>query len=112
MSIKSVLESTGSQKVAGSNPASSTKKAITANPTSNNLSTSPNSYNQLAIPIEHLIEGFLLSCKVENKSPATISFYKNILEKFQLTVLFRSASIHRISRYTVIGGHNENCRSY
>jgi site-specific recombinase XerD len=30
-----------------------------------------------------LIEGFLLSCKVENKSPATISFYKNILEKFQ-----------------------------
>jgi site-specific recombinase XerD len=30
-----------------------------------------------------LIEGFLLSCKVENKSPATISFYKNILNKFQ-----------------------------
>jgi len=30
-----------------------------------------------------LIEGFLLSCKVENKSPATISFYKNILDKFQ-----------------------------
>ncbi|MFC2013130.1 tyrosine-type recombinase/integrase [Chloroflexota bacterium] len=30
-----------------------------------------------------MIEGFLLSCKVENKSPATISFYKNILEKFQ-----------------------------
>jgi len=30
-----------------------------------------------------LIEGFLLSCKVENKSPATISFYKNILGKFQ-----------------------------
>jgi site-specific recombinase XerD len=29
-----------------------------------------------------LIEGFLLSCKVENKSPATISFYKNILDKF------------------------------
>jgi hypothetical protein len=30
-----------------------------------------------------LIEGFLLSCKVENKSPATISFYQNILTKFQ-----------------------------
>jgi len=30
-----------------------------------------------------LIEGFLLSCKVENKSPATVSFYKNNLDKFQ-----------------------------
>jgi len=30
-----------------------------------------------------LIEGFLLSCKVENKSPATISFYQHILDKFQ-----------------------------
>ncbi|MFC2051562.1 tyrosine-type recombinase/integrase [Chloroflexota bacterium] len=30
-----------------------------------------------------MIEGFLLSCKVENKSPATISFYQNILDKFQ-----------------------------
>jgi len=30
-----------------------------------------------------LIEGYLLSCKVENKSPATISFYKNILDKFR-----------------------------
>jgi site-specific recombinase XerD len=29
-----------------------------------------------------LIEGFLLSCRVENKSPKTLSFYKNILEKF------------------------------
>ncbi|MFC1989612.1 tyrosine-type recombinase/integrase [Chloroflexota bacterium] len=29
-----------------------------------------------------MIEGFLLSCKVENKSPATISFYQNILNKF------------------------------
>ena len=67
ISIKSILGSTGSQKVAGSNPASSTKKAITANPTSNNLSTSPNSYNQLAIPLQRLIEGLLLSCKVENK---------------------------------------------
>jgi site-specific recombinase XerD len=30
-----------------------------------------------------LIEGFLLSCRVENKSPATVSFYKGILDKFQ-----------------------------
>ncbi|MFC2068770.1 site-specific integrase, partial [Chloroflexota bacterium] len=30
-----------------------------------------------------MIEGFLLSCKLENKSQATISFYKNILDKFQ-----------------------------
>jgi site-specific recombinase XerD len=30
-----------------------------------------------------LIEGFLLSCKVENKSPKTLSFYKNNLEKFE-----------------------------
>jgi site-specific recombinase XerD len=30
-----------------------------------------------------LIDGFLLSCRVENKSPATISFYQNILSKFQ-----------------------------
>jgi len=33
-----------------------------------------------------LIEGFLLSCKIENKSPATISFYKDILSKFQRIV--------------------------
>jgi len=30
-----------------------------------------------------LIDGFLLSCKIENKSPATVSFYQNILDKFQ-----------------------------
>ena len=74
---------TGSQKVGGSNPPSSTKKANTANSTLKYLSTSPNSYTQLAILLDRLIEGFLLSCKVENKSPATISFYKNILDKFQ-----------------------------
>jgi len=74
---------TGSQKVGGSNPPSSTKQAITANPIPKYLSTSPNSYTKLAIPLQRLIEGFLLSCKVENKSPATISFYKNILDKFQ-----------------------------
>ena len=74
---------TGSQKVGGSNPPSSTFEATTANTTSNYLSISPNSYTQLAIPLHRLIEGFLLSCKVENKSPATISFYKNILDKFQ-----------------------------
>jgi len=74
---------TGSQKVGGSNPPSSTKEANTANTTSNYLSISSNSYTQLAIPLHRLIEGFLLSCRVENKSPATISFYKNILDKFQ-----------------------------
>ena len=38
---------------------------------------------QLDIPLHRLIEGFLLSCRVENKSPKTLSFYKNNLEKFQ-----------------------------
>ena len=67
----------------GSNPASSTKETNTANSTSKYLSTRSNSYTQLAIPLDRLIEGSLLSCKVENKSPATISFYQNILNKFQ-----------------------------
>ena len=71
---------TGSQKVEGSNPSSST---TTASDSSNYLLTGDNSYTQLAIPLQRLIEGFLLSCKVENKSPAIISFYKNILDKFQ-----------------------------
>ena len=74
---------TGSQKVGGSNPPSSTNKANTANAISKHLSSRFNSYTQLAIPLHRLIEGFLLSCKVENKSPATISFYKNILDKLQ-----------------------------
>ena len=74
---------TGSQKVGGSNPPSSTKQVNTANITSKYLTASPNSYTQLSIPLDRLIEGFLLSCKVENKSPATISFYQNILTKFQ-----------------------------
>ena len=74
---------TGSQKVEGSNPSSSTKLANTANPDLKHLSTGSKSYTQLAIPLKRLIEGFLLSCKVENKSPDTISFYKNILDKFQ-----------------------------
>lgn len=30
-----------------------------------------------------MIEGFLLSCRVENKSPKTLSFYKNNLDKFR-----------------------------
>jgi len=74
---------TGSQKVVGSNPISSTNNPSEANINSNHLSTSQDSYTQLDIPLHRLIEGFLLSCKVENKSPATISFYKNILDKFQ-----------------------------
>jgi len=36
---------------------------------------SQNSSTQLAIPLHRLIEGFLLSCKVENKSPKTITFF-------------------------------------
>jgi len=71
---------TGSQKVGGSNPPSSTKEA---NQSSQYLSIRSNSYAQLAIPLQRLIDGFLLSCRVENKSPATISFYQNILNKFQ-----------------------------
>ncbi len=74
---------TGSQKVEGSNPSSSTKVVNTANTISEHLSIRSNSYAQLAIPLDRLIDGFLLSCKVENKSPATESFYKNILDKFQ-----------------------------
>jgi site-specific recombinase XerD len=74
---------TGSQKVVGSNPISSTNTTKVANPISKDLSTHSNSHTQLAILLERLIEGFLLSCKVENKSPATISFYKNILDKVQ-----------------------------
>ena len=38
---------------------------------------------QLAITLDRLIEGFLLSCRVENKSPKTLSFYKNNLDKFR-----------------------------
>jgi hypothetical protein len=48
---------------------SSTKKTDTVKTTSNYLSISPPAYPQLAIPLDRLIEGFLLSCKVENKSP-------------------------------------------
>ena len=57
---------TGSQKVGGSNPPSSTKKANTANPTSKELSTNPNSHTQLALSLERLIEGFLLSSLLRN----------------------------------------------
>jgi len=74
---------TGSQKVEGPNPSSSTKETEIASYKSNQLLISSNSYTQLAIPLYRLFEGFLLFCKVENKSPATISFYKDILDKFQ-----------------------------
>jgi site-specific recombinase XerD len=77
---KMVLIEAGSQKVVGSDPISSTIKHKSS---TNYLSTSQNSHTQLTIPLYRLIEGFLLSCKVENKSPATINFYKNILDKFQ-----------------------------
>jgi hypothetical protein len=65
------------------NPIHSTIKSSKAKSNSNYPSTSSNPYTQLAIPLHRLIEGFLLSCKVENKSPKTISFYKNNLDKFQ-----------------------------
>ena len=74
---------TGSQKVEGSNPSGSTKDTSTANASQAQRLSGPNSNAQLAIPLQRLIEGFLLSCRVENKSPATISFYKNILDKFR-----------------------------
>ncbi len=74
---------TGSQKVEGPNPSSSTNETNKAHDTLNYLSTTRNSNTQLVVPLHRLIEGFLLSCKVENKSPATISFYKKILDKFQ-----------------------------
>ena len=74
---------TGSQKVAGSNPAGSTRLVVEANTDSGKLSINSNSSSQVAISLQRLIEGFLLSCRVENKSPKTLSFYKNILEKFQ-----------------------------
>jgi site-specific recombinase XerD len=48
-----------------------------------------------------LIEGFLLSCKVENKSPATISSYKNILDKFQWYL--RKFGIDAIDALTIRG---------
>ena len=76
-----------SQKVGGSNPPGSTNslhKAISSSDIFGQyLSISPNNYTDLAVPLNRLIEGFLLSCRVENKSPATVSFYKNILDKFQ-----------------------------
>ena len=61
----------------------STKRTNKASDTANYLSTAHNYNTQLAVPLHRLIAGFLLSCKVENKSSATISFYKNILDKFQ-----------------------------
>ena len=54
-----------------------------ANQVIQQLSIRSNSYTQLAIPLQRLIDGFSLSCRVENKSPATISFYQNIHNKFQ-----------------------------
>ncbi len=74
---------TGSQKVGGSNPPSSTREAKEANQDTQYLSIRSNSCTQLAVPLDRLVEGFLLSCKVENKSPATISLYPLIKNKFQ-----------------------------
>ena len=80
LALQACLFETGSQKVESSSLPSSTfiaEKAI------QQLSIRPNFYTQLATPLQHLIDGFLLSCRVENKSPATISFYQSILNEFQ-----------------------------
>jgi len=71
------------QKVRGSNPLSSTKEPQEAKPSSTYLSIGQNPRTQLAITLDCLIEGFLLSCRVETKSPKTISFYRDILRNFQ-----------------------------
>jgi len=53
------LKTTGSQKVEGPNPSSSTKKTNKASDSSNYLSTTHNSNTQLALLLHRLIEGFL-----------------------------------------------------
>ena len=72
---------TGSQKVEGSNPSSSTKDGKEANLDSQYLSIRSNYYIQLDIPLQRLIEGLLLSCRVENKS---LKFYYYALAVFFL----------------------------
>jgi hypothetical protein len=47
--------------------------------------TSGVSHERIAIETQRLtpfVEGFLLTCNVEGKSPNTITFYKGILERF------------------------------
>jgi hypothetical protein len=53
-----MLKSTGSQKVVGSNPISSTNNPYKANINSNHLSTSQDSHTQLDIPLHRLINMF------------------------------------------------------
>jgi len=66
------------QEVRGSNPLSSTIIDSTHNTSSGYLPISQKVRVPFTIPLVRLIEGFLLSCKVENKSSKTISFYKDI----------------------------------
>ncbi len=74
---------TGSQKVEGPNPSSSTKKTNKANDTSNYLSTTHNSNTQLAVPLHRLgeIANSLISLSSYRSSRA-----KNVHINF-LTVL-------------------------
>jgi site-specific recombinase XerD len=45
--------------------------------------------------LTQLIEGFLLTCRVEGKSPNTVTFYKGILERF--TWYINEFGVHEIS---------------
>ena len=42
----------------------------------------PQSYTDTAIDLRFLSSGFLLSCKVEGKSPQTVDYYKEKLGNF------------------------------
>ncbi len=65
---------TGSQKVRGSSPLSSTKEAKEANKASEYLSIGSNSCTQLAIPLDRLIDGLPLSGEYLN-----IDYVKRLL---------------------------------
>jgi hypothetical protein len=67
MILLGLVSLTGSQKVGGSNPPSSTSKAKAANSTSNYLSTIHSSNTQLAIPLHRLIAG-CIRCIISAKS--------------------------------------------
>ena len=71
------------QEVGSSNLPRSTITDVKCKPSFGNLPISQKVHVPFTIPLVRLIEGFLLSCRVENKSPKTISFYKDILDHFQ-----------------------------
>ena len=55
----------------GNCPEWPTIQTSVAKPDTDHISIRPYPQAALIIPLHRLIEGFLLSCKVENKSPAT-----------------------------------------